>query len=563
MVKYVQTLTNTKGDVLQGSVAVLNRTTGSRVSIFSDEAGTPIASNLAMADTKGLVAFFVEDGIYDIEVYSDGVGAVFSYRVDDVTIGATFLQSGTGAVERTAQAKMRDVFSVKDFGAVGDGVADDTAEIQAALNAVDTSTGKGGTVVLPNGVYKTSASLVVPDRVKLIGSGHLSAIINPTVAAPAVVFDSVSDCAISNVRIGLGTTCLVGIDIKTIAADVRRLRVENVQISGGPVAGQIGIRSDATAPQIITEGRFTNIDLQEIDIPVFDYGSERNHWTGLQIDNYGYGSAAFTASIVDVTMTVSAVSSGVLRVGQAVVGAAPGTFIRALGTGTGGTGTYTVSLGQTLGSTSLESASCGLASVGLVNEYVLGVAGAPVGPARAFVNAGIGSSVTIISADIGNTGGDKAVSLANGGDCSIVLRRPEGLTGLGEVGYGNDIDDNRQRIARRLAFRGAPLTSANLTLGAGWGSTSTVTNIVGSDQSVRWRITSSGTGQAADPTISFIFADGDFDLAPVILLIQRTGGDQLTSDQFEARSVTASGWSCTWKGTPVAGQIFDFAAGVL
>ena len=32
--------------------------------------------------------------------------------------GGGFLQAGTGAVARTAQSKMRDVVSVKDFGAV-------------------------------------------------------------------------------------------------------------------------------------------------------------------------------------------------------------------------------------------------------------------------------------------------------------------------------------------------------------------------------------------------------------------------------------------------------------
>ena len=45
-----------------------------------------------------------------------------------------FLQAGTGAVSRTLQSKARDVVSVKDFGAVGDNAADDTAAIQAAIN---------------------------------------------------------------------------------------------------------------------------------------------------------------------------------------------------------------------------------------------------------------------------------------------------------------------------------------------------------------------------------------------------------------------------------------------
>ena len=72
---------------------------------------------------------------------------------------------------------------------------------------------------------------------------------------------------------------------------------------------------------------------------------------------YSADSAVFTGSISGTTMTVSAVTSGTIKRYSSVVGTgvAVPTFITALGTGTGGVGTYIVDTSQTVGSTTMTS----------------------------------------------------------------------------------------------------------------------------------------------------------------------------------------------------------------
>jgi hypothetical protein len=97
-----------------------------------------------------------------------------------------FLQAGTGAQVRSVQSKLRDVVSVKDFGAVGDGVADDTAAIQAAI---DYAIPNGKTVYIPAGYYLITSTIIYNGAPAIIGDGKWSIIYVTNSSITAFLFN--------------------------------------------------------------------------------------------------------------------------------------------------------------------------------------------------------------------------------------------------------------------------------------------------------------------------------------------------------------------------------------
>ena len=66
----------------------------------------------------------------------------------------SYVNVGTSAVSRALNARINDVYSVKDFGATGNGTTDDTSAIQAALNT-------GKIIYFPSGTYKITSTLTM------------------------------------------------------------------------------------------------------------------------------------------------------------------------------------------------------------------------------------------------------------------------------------------------------------------------------------------------------------------------------------------------------------------
>ena len=106
----------------------------------------------------------------------------------------TFTQAGVGAVPRTIQNKLRDTISVKDFGAVGNGVTDDTVAVQNAINAAvnNVLSLSGGTYVVSNLNIPSYTVLTGPGTIKR-KAGATGIMVQGTNADDVQLFDVIFD----------------------------------------------------------------------------------------------------------------------------------------------------------------------------------------------------------------------------------------------------------------------------------------------------------------------------------------------------------------------------------
>lgn len=158
------------------------------------------------------------------------------------------------------------IFSVRDYGAIGDGVADDTVAIQAAIDAVPSYAApseSGGIVYFPSGVYRVTTGLTSSTpNITLMGVGNVG---QSTTLAPGASIISVEGA-------------IVGFTFNTSATSA---------LFGGPMIRDLHVKGSSSGLGGVLLKKVNNFTIENVSISDFTTGYGLKCDGSGNVDQYG------------------------------------------------------------------------------------------------------------------------------------------------------------------------------------------------------------------------------------------------------------------------------------
>lgn len=460
----------------------------------------------------------------------------------DGSVGIARVTDGIRGVWRwngTAWHSLTGHADVRDFGAVGDGVTNDTAAWsawQAALDATDDGTGfipdgiylidswtvtsrakrylasSAGSVGLTTGVQIRCRSAIT-NFVTVSGVGHQfkNLYINGSNLATNVVryTNTLTDVVMDEVTISGAVNGGTNLNLTPITADTQ---VAEIKFYGVVLAGRSG------------GANITNLKIDSDQSLVISFYNLKSFGNTTDVD-YGVDLQGGDVAFYTPFFTNNTIND-----------------LRLAG------GNVTIVHGRSESAIDSISASGGSGKVVLEN-YIHGASTAVTTYTQ---TSGFTGSGTLI--------GGNYTNLINSSTSGMVLINATLYPGGAITGTLPDKVLRVPSTSLRLHGGGTLLVAGDIALSAGWGSTASVSSIAGTDQRTRFTITSAGSGQGANPTATLTFTDGTWTTAP-FAVVSRNGGDQ--ASVLPTWTTTATTLVITFPGTPSAGQTFSFEALVM
>jgi hypothetical protein len=249
-----------------------------------------------------------------------------------VLFTATGVGSGTGTAEysRTVQAKLRETVSVKDFGATGDGVTDDTAAIQTAM-----TNSANRQLYFPAGTYIVTSLTGVSD-LEIVGENQEATIFkrknNDASTSPMFNFSSKSKVKFTNLTFDgnkasqTNTQALLNFDA------CENIVVDNCTLKNAKTNNGINITNGTTAinnEQFVVENcTIKNCDLDAIYISKTSFIVVNNNLlkdngaSGVTAINFVFPPVQFVQNYISITNNrcLNNTGSGISFVGAYIGG---------------------------------------------------------------------------------------------------------------------------------------------------------------------------------------------------------------------------------------------------
>jgi len=185
---------------------------------YTTAAGTTAHTNPIILNSAGRVAtgeiWLTAGSNYKFVLYTstdvliatwDNITGINGTGITSNASTVVYDPAGTGAVATTVQTKLRESVSVKDFGAVGDGVTDDTAAFNSAAASAAYE------IQVPYGTYNISSKVTI-NKSKLIGDGSSGTIIKAIAAIDAPIQFGSQNGIVEGIYFqgnSLANTCLI------------------------------------------------------------------------------------------------------------------------------------------------------------------------------------------------------------------------------------------------------------------------------------------------------------------------------------------------------------------
>jgi hypothetical protein len=417
---------------------------------------------------------------------------------------------------------------VKTYGALGNGITDDTTAIQSAINAA--ASGGGSTVFFPPGVYLAS-QIVLTQGISLVGSGMN--------ASPW----------------GLGTTLQqkAGVNQHFIVS-----------------RGEDGYQHWSVISNVRLMGDPSNTSGAGIHFSVAS--GEGTKFEHLLIKGFAAEGIFVWGGVPLCMEDIHAFSNGTYGVNINPTGTAPSqTYLLTMISGDDN-GTALIHLGPSRGvggavTWLIEGVKAEKHTRGKQNDAIIldSMNGSPVAicgvafqnnsgePANSAIKI-INATARLTWAGIDATGLPATLSGGCSGSCTNYTVNDTSANGRNSIRpsgtYGGDYFVNRL-----WANYGNGLAPSDFSL-SGWGSSATVSIYPGStDQRGQIAVTAKGSGMAANPTLTLTFHDGPWFAAPFAVVGRNDPNAPARAPTWRTTPKTLA---ITFQGTPVAGSVYKF-----